>query len=65
MWETEGGRGKQGGERKDIHVRVLVSRCVGGSKAPPRTLYRIKCVLVQQFIQTTNYYKKHADGILQ
>ena len=23
MWETEGGRGKQGGGGKDIHVHVL------------------------------------------
>ena len=28
-------------------IFVLVSPCVGGSKVPPRTLYRIKCVLAE------------------
>ena len=37
------------------HV-YIVSPCVGGSKVPPCTLYRIKCVLAEHFIQ-------HADGI--
>ena len=41
-------------------IIIFVSPCVGGSKAPPRTLYRIKCVLAEQFIQTANYY---ADSI--
>jgi hypothetical protein len=36
-------------------IYIFVSPCVGGSKAPPRTLYRIKCVLAEQFIQTANY----------
>ena len=37
-------------------IIIFVSPCMGGSKAPPHTLYRI----VEQFIQTTNYY---TDGI--
>ena len=28
-------------------VSIFVSPCVGGSKVPPRTLYRIKCVLAE------------------
>ena len=28
-----------------LHVFSIVSPCVGGSIVPPRTLYRIKCVL--------------------
>ena len=40
-----------------MHNIIVVSPCVGGSKAlPPCTLYHIKCVLAEQFI-------KHADGI--
>ena len=44
-----------------MHAEILfnfVSPCVGGSKAPPRTLYCIKCVLAEQFIQTANNCKK-------
>ena len=41
-----------------MYSHIYVSPCVDGSKAPPRTLYRIKCVLAEQFIQTANYYKK-------
>ena len=53
-------------------ITVFVSPCVGGSKAPPCTLYGIKCVLAEQFIQTANYYNfltscsnrcKTSDGI--
>ena len=51
--------------RACICLYIFVSHCVGGSKALPRTLYRIKCVLAEQFIKTANYYKKHADGILR
>ena len=29
------------------YVCMFVSPCVGGSKVPPRTLYRIKCVLAE------------------
>ena len=28
-------------------IYLFVSPCVGGSKVPPRTLYRIKCVLAE------------------
>ena len=37
---------------------IYMSPCVGGSKAPPCTLYCINCVLAEQFIQTANYCKK-------
>ena len=40
------------------YICILVSPRVGGSKVPPRTLYRMKCVLAEHFIQTANYYKK-------
>ena len=39
-------------------IYIFVSPCVGGSKALPRTLYCIKCVLAEQFIQPSNYCKK-------
>ena len=29
------------------YLYVLVSPCVGGSIVPPRSLYRIKCVLAE------------------
>ena len=29
------------------YIYCIVSPCVGGSKVPPRTLYRIKCVLAE------------------
>ena len=41
-----------------MYIYIFVSPCVGGSKAPPRTLYRIKCALAEQIIQTANYCKK-------
>ena len=34
-------------EKRFTHVCIFVSPCVGGSKVPPRTLYRIKCVLAE------------------
>ena len=32
---------------KSGNTQIFVSPCVGGSKVPPRTLYRIKCVLAE------------------
>ena len=31
----------------DFSIYIFVSPCMGGSKVPPRTLYRIKCVLAE------------------
>ena len=46
------------------YICTFVSPCVGGSKAPPRTIFCIKCMLAEQFIQTANYCKKSISHFL-